>query len=84
MIKPPEDRQAGAEIEVTTETIEAGLAAMASYDCRFEPSDAAVVRIFRAMLETSSPKIETRVVLAPDVDRYLSPYLESEEGTLSY
>ena len=84
MIKTPEDRQAGAEIEVTPEMIDAGLAAMASYDCRFEPPDAAVVRIFRAMLETSSPKIEARVVLAPDVERYLSPYLESEEGTLSY
>ena len=84
MIKTPEDRRAGAEIEVTSEMIEAGLAAMASYDCRFEPSDAAIVRIFRAMLETSSPKIEVRAVLAPDVERYLSPYLESEEGTLSY
>ena len=73
-----------SEIEVTAEMIEAGVLAMSKYDCRFEPPDVAVVRIFRSILETASPKIEIRVVLAPDVERCLFPYLESEEGTLSY
>ena len=72
------------EIEITPGMIEAGALAMSSKDCRFEPPDVAVVRIFRSILETASPKIEIRVVLAPDVERCLSPYLESEEGTLSY
>ena len=73
-----------SKVEFTAEMIEAGVLAMSSYDCRFEPPAAVVVRIFRSVLEMASPKIEIRVVLAPDVERYLSPYLESEEGTLSY
>ncbi len=83
MIKTPEDRQSGAEIEITPKMIEAGVLAMSSFDSRFEPEEVAVVRIFRAVLGTASPKIGAKVVLAPDVERYLSPYLESEEGTLS-
>ena len=72
------------EIEVTPEMIEAGVLAFSSYDCRFEPCEAAVLRVFRSMLETASPKIERRVVLAPEVARHLSPYLKSEEDTSSY
>ena len=72
------------EIEVTPEMIEAGVLAMSKYDCRFEPPDVAVFRIFRSILEMASPEIEIRVVLAPDVERCLSPYLKSEEDTVSY
>lgn len=72
------------ETKPPPEMIEAGVLAMSKYDCRFEPPDVAVFRIFRSILETTSPKIAIRVVLAPDVERCLSPYLESEEGTLSY
>ena len=72
------------ETAVTPEMIEAGVLAMSSYNCRFEPPDVAVVRIFRSILEMASPEIEIRVVLAPDVERCLSPYLKSEEDTVSY
>jgi len=72
------------EIEITAEVIEAGVLAFSSYDCRFEPCEAAVVRVFRSILETASPKIGIRVVLAPEVARHLSPYLKSVEDTLSY
>ena len=81
------DRIANAdvlEIEMTSEVLRAGVVAMSKYDERFEPPDMAVVRILRSILETALPMSEARVVLAPDVERFLSPYLKSEERTLSY
>ncbi len=68
------------EIEVTSEMIEAGTLAFSSYDCRFEPVEAVVFRVFRSMVLASTAG-ESRVVLAPEVARSLSPYLEPTEET---
>ena len=68
------------EIEVTPEMIEAGTLAFVAYDYRFEPAEAAAVKVFQAMVAVSS-ELGGRVVLASEVGRYLSPYLERQEGT---
>lgn len=70
----------GKEIEVTPEMIDAGVRAYSAYDCRFEPCEAAVAKIFLSM-QKALPGIGKRVVLAPEVARSLSPYLEPEAKT---
>ena len=49
MIKTPEDRQAGAEIEVTPEMIEAGVEAYVFFDPRVEEKEDLVVDVYVAM-----------------------------------
>ena len=45
MIKTPEDRQAGAEIEVTPEMIEAGVEAYVFFDPRVDEKEGLVVDV---------------------------------------
>ena len=52
MIKTPEDRQAGAEIEVTPEMIEAGVAALGKIALPPTFGAAAVLRDRRACLQS--------------------------------
>ena len=72
-----ENREANAadEVEVTPEMIEAGVLALTEHDCRFEPDEMAVLRVFQSML-FSSREAGARVALAPEVGQLLSPYLE--------
>jgi hypothetical protein len=44
------ERDTAAEIEITEAMIEAGVAALASHDSRFESDEDAVMRIFMAMV----------------------------------
>ena len=69
-----------SEIEVTPEMIEAGTLEFCSFDCRFEPQEAAVVRVFQKMVSLSTLGA-SRVVLASEAASSLSPYLEKTEET---
>ena len=49
MTRLSQERQAGDEVEITPEMVEAGLAVLQNYDERFESQTETVKRIFFAM-----------------------------------
>lgn len=55
------------EIEITPAMVSAGTLALSQHDSEFESSDAAVIRIFRMMLEAS---IDEASVLGADVNEH--------------
>ena len=77
--------QAGAdqEIEITPEMVAAGVEAFLSFDERFESEAVAVVRVLEAMLAASRAPAKV-AMLAPEVERSLSPYRESTGNTLPH
>lgn len=67
-------RAGGCEIEVTRQMIEAGVAELCGHDREFEPTEAAVFKVFRSMM-LAHLRTRITVVAASEVETSLSPYL---------